>query len=51
MKSISYQQSIAIRDYLIRLKDFPSKQIRQLIIDNCDMTDDVFTSILDSIIA
>lgn len=33
------------------LKDFPNKQIKQLIVDNCSMTDETFANLLDSVIA
>jgi hypothetical protein len=50
-KNIGLDQAIALKEFLIKTKDNESKLVHSLIIDNCQMKDDVFATILEGIIA
>lgn len=47
---VSEAQGLAIHKYLRLAKHVPEKQVQTLIIDDCEMPDDVFAEILKGII-
>lgn len=48
-RSISIEQSIAIREYLLISKDMRKRQIKDLVIDSCQMEDEAMANILEGV--
>ena len=47
---ITGQQGVALARYLDEIKELPGKRVYRLVIDQCDLTDEVFSNILDGIL-
>ena len=46
---ISDEQAVILKEYLIQIKNIPSKQVKSLVIDSCSLADESFAMILEGI--